>query len=206
MRSWAIIVAAGSGNRFGGLKQFESLGTKRVVDWAIETACSACDGVVVVVPDGQIAQPGEVTGGATRSQSVRNGLAVVPDDVDVILVHDGARPFASATIFADVIAAVRGGADGAVPGVPVTDTIKQVTAEGVVVTTPDRSRLVAVQTPQAFSAAVLRRAYAGGREGTDDAAVVEAVGAHVVVVSGEPENRKITLPDDLSWARDRIGH
>ena len=84
---------------------------------------------------------------------------------------------------------------------PVTDTIKVVDAAGAVVATPDRSSLVAVQTPQAFRADVLRRAHARGDDGTDDAALVERLGGRVVIVPGEPWNRKITEPDDLEWAR-----
>src|SRR5207253_1205874 len=100
-------------------------------------------------------------GGATRSESVRNGLAAVPDDVEVIVVHDAARPLASAALFDAVIDAVRGGADGAVPGISVVDTVKRV-KDGRVVETLDRTTLVAVQTPQAFRAAALRAAHAGG--------------------------------------------
>lgn len=95
------------------------------------------------------------------------------------------------------------GADGAIPGVAVTDTIK-VVSDGEVVSTLDRSTLVAVQTPQAFRADVLRRAHDGGDASTDDAALVEALGGRVVVVAGEADNRKITHPDDLDWARRRV--
>jgi 2-C-methyl-D-erythritol 4-phosphate cytidylyltransferase len=122
----------------------------------------------------------------------------------VIVVHDAARPFADTALFAAVVAAVRAGADGAVPAITVADTIKQVDGDGVVVATPDRDALVAVQTPQAFRADVLRRAHAGGAEGTDDAALVEAIGGRVVTVPGDPVNRKLTLPEDLEWARQRV--
>jgi 2-C-methyl-D-erythritol 4-phosphate cytidylyltransferase len=142
-----------------------------------------------------------VAGGRTRSESVRAGLTEVPADADVIVVHDGARPFASADLYRAVIAAVRAGADGAVPGVPVSDTVKVVDDAMGVVETLERSRLVAVQTPQAFRAATLRAAHAGGAEGTDDASLVEEAGGRVVVVPGEPDNRKITVADDLVWAR-----
>ena len=104
-----------------------------------------------------------------------------------------------------MIGAVAGGADAAVPGVPVVDTIKVVAADGTVMSTPDRSTLVAVQTPQAFRAASLRAAHAAGAEGTDDAALVERLGGKVVVVPGEPRNRKITEPNDLAWARSEVG-
>ena len=198
------MVAAGAGTRFGGTKQFADLGGRRVVDWAIEAATAASDGVVVVLPPDAPLDTGCVAGGATRAESVRRGLAAVPVDADIILVHDAARPFAGAELFTAVVDAVRSGADGAVPSVPVSDTVKQVDAAGVVVATPRRDSLVAVQTPQGFRAAALRRAHAGGGEGTDDAALVEAAGGRVVVVAGDPANRKLTVPDDLVWARQRV--
>ncbi len=201
---WAIVVAGGVGSRFGGPKQLERLGDRRVLDWAVAAAQQACDGVVVVLPDALLAEwPGAVPGGPTRSASVRAGLAAVPADAEVIVVHDAARPFASPALFAAVVAAVRAGADGAVPGVPVTDTVKIVDDDGWVRSTPPRAHLRAVQTPQAFRAAALRAAHAAGGEGTDDAALVEAAG-RVRVVPGEVDNRKLTVPDDLAWARARV--
>ena len=104
-----------------------------------------------------------------------------------------------------MIAAVAAGADAAVPGIPVADTIKVVEADGTVVATPDRSTLVAVQTPQAFRASVLRAAHAAGGDATDDAALIEQAGGTVVVVEGDHLNRKITLPDDLEWVRRKMG-
>jgi 2-C-methyl-D-erythritol 4-phosphate cytidylyltransferase len=104
-----------------------------------------------------------------------------------------------------VIAAVAAGADAAVPGIPVVDTIKVVEADGTVVATPDRSTLVAVQTPQAFRASLLRAAHASGGDATDDAALIEQAGGTVVVVEGDHRNRKITLPDDLEWVRCEMG-
>lgn len=206
---WTIVVAAGSGARFGGLKQFEPLGTRRVVDWSVEAADESTDGVVLVLPpdaSGDFAPSASVRtvhGGSSRSASVRNGLAYVPMSATIILVHDGARPFADAAVFERVIQAVRAGADGAIPGVLVTDTIKRVAHDGTIVETVDRRPLRAVQTPQAFRAEALRTAYSGGSDDTDDAAVVEAAGGRVVVVEGAVENRKITTPADLVWARQR---
>jgi 2-C-methyl-D-erythritol 4-phosphate cytidylyltransferase len=201
---WTIVVAAGTGQRFGGPKQFEPLGDRRVVDWAIAAAHAVSDGVVVVVPPGAARQPHDVEGGASRSESVRRGLTAVPAAATIVVVHDGARPFASPALFRSVVDAVAAGADGAVPGVPISDTIKQVDADGVVVGTPERSGLVAVQTPQAFAAGVLRAAHASGADATDDATVVERAGGRVVVVTGEVDNRKLTVADDLEWARDRV--
>ena len=203
---WTIVVAAGSGARYGRPKQFDDLNGRRIVDRAVDAARQVSNGVVVVVPAGTEDDDGfdvAVAGGSTRSESVRRGLDAVPDDADVIVVHDGARPLATVDLFRRVIEAVEAGADGAVPGMPVTDTIKQILPDGTVVNTPDRARLVAVQTPQAFAAHVLRRAHAGHAEATDDAALIEAAGGHVVVVAGEADNRKITRPEDLEWAAAR---
>ncbi|MEP6626049.1 MAG: 2-C-methyl-D-erythritol 4-phosphate cytidylyltransferase [Acidimicrobiia bacterium] len=202
MAVWTIVVAAGSGERFGGSKQLMPLGATRVIDLALAAARSVSDRVVVVVPPGVDWGLGAaivVAGGATRSASVRAGLAAVPDDAEVVLVHDAARPLAAVDVFERVIDAVRSGADGAVPALPIADTVKQV-RDGVVVATLPRDDLVTVQTPQAFRAAVLRAAHAAAPEGTDDAAVVEAAGGTVVVVTGAADNFKITTPADLQRA------
>ncbi|TRZ71853.1 MAG: 2-C-methyl-D-erythritol 4-phosphate cytidylyltransferase [Actinobacteria bacterium] len=198
---WTIIVAAGSGARFGSPKQFTMLGDRRVVDWSIATASAVSAGVVVVLPPGEALTDGQVAGGETRSESVRCGLQAVPLEATIICVHDAARPFATEHLFRETIAQVHMGADGAVPAIGVTDTIKQVDAQNVVVNTPDRSSLVAVQTPQVFRASILRQAHAGCPEGTDDATLVELLGKRVVVVAGEALNRKLTAPEDLEWAR-----
>ena len=216
---WTIVVAGGSGRRFGALKQYAEIGNRRLVDLAVEAARRSSEGVVLVVPADDAEREGGVAGGPTRTASVRNGLAAVPGDAEVVLVHDAARPFASDRLFADVVAAVRAGADGAVPGLPLVDTVKSIEVvpspsiglgAGVpavvprVTGTPDRATLVSVQTPQAFRADVLRRAYTSELDATDDAALVEAVGGTVVVVPGDADNRKITLPEDLVWARSHV--
>jgi 2-C-methyl-D-erythritol 4-phosphate cytidylyltransferase len=136
-----------------------------------------------------------VAGGETRSASVRAGLAAVPDDADVILVHDAARPVPVPDVWKRVCDAIAAGADAAVPVIPVADTLRDL-AGGTV----DRGRVVAVQTPQAFRADALRRAHLGEPEGTDDASLVEAAGGRVVVVDGDPANIKVTTPLDLSFA------
>ncbi len=209
---WSIVVGAGSGQRFGGLKQYEMVGDRRVIDHAIATARSVSDGVIVVVPADDAIREGGVAGGATRTESVLAGLAAVPPEAAIVCVHDAARPFADAEMFQRVISAVRSGADGAIPGIDVADTIK-VVAHGddgarKVVSTPERSTLVAVQTPQAFRADVLRAAHrqaaAASQSATDDAALVELMGGTVIVVDGSSRNRKITTPDDLEWARSEV--
>jgi 2-C-methyl-D-erythritol 4-phosphate cytidylyltransferase len=202
--TWAVVVAAGSGTRFGAEKQYEMLGDRRVLDWALDAARSVARGVVLVVPEAATRhEPGAdvvVAGGATRSASVRAGLAAVPLDADVVVVHDAARPLAPVALFESVVAAVTAGADGAVPGVPVTDTVKRVRGDAVVATL-DRSELVTVQTPQAFVASVLRAAHVSGGDDTDDAALVERAGGRVVVVPGDGMNAKLTTPHDLELAR-----
>jgi 2-C-methyl-D-erythritol 4-phosphate cytidylyltransferase len=126
---------------------------------------------------------------------VRAGLAEVPDEADVILVHDAARPLVSDALVERLIHALGEGYDGAIPALPVVDTVKRV-RDGVVVETLPRAELVAVQTPQAFVAPVLRAAAAG--EGTDCASLVEAAGGRIRVVEGDPRLLKITTPDDLT--------
>jgi 2-C-methyl-D-erythritol 4-phosphate cytidylyltransferase len=198
--TWAIVVAAGRGERFGGPKLQTVLNGRRALEWSVDAARAACDGTVLVVAPGD--DPGVdvdrcLPGGATRSDSVRAGLAAIPDDADVIVVHDAARPAARVSLFNAVITAVRNGADAAIPGVPVTDTIKRVDGD-VVIDTPDRSSLIAVQTPQAFRADALRAAHADAGDATDDAALVELRGGRVVVVPGDASNRKLTAPDDIA--------
>jgi len=205
MSVWAVVVAAGTGVRFGTQKQYEQLGDRRVLDWALERARAVADGVVLVVPPERAAESEHgvdavVAGGETRTASVGAGLAAVPHEAEVVVVHDAARPLASVDLFKSVVAAVRNGADGAVPGIALADTVKAV-EDGHVVETLDRSRLVAVQTPQAFAAAALRRAHEGDGEGTDDASLVEAMGGRVVVVPGEEANAKLTTQHDLLVAR-----
>jgi 2-C-methyl-D-erythritol 4-phosphate cytidylyltransferase len=203
------VVAGGSGSRFGGPKQFAELRGRSLIDWSLAAARAVADGIVLVVPAGDVDElrasansagaDAVVAGGERRADSVRAGLAAVPEDAAVVVVHDGARPLAPASLFASVVEAVAGGADAAIPGVAVTDTLKQVEDDAVVATVA-RDGLVAVQTPQAFRAALLRRAHAAGDDATDDAALVEALGATVRVVPGDPRNVKVTDRSDLDLA------
>jgi 2-C-methyl-D-erythritol 4-phosphate cytidylyltransferase len=211
-----VVVAGGSGRRFGGPKQFLELAGRPVVSWSLLAARAVSDGVVLVVPgpseDPAAAPPdipvGEadrvVAGGATRADSVRCGLAAVPDDAAVVVVHDAVRPLASSSIFAAVVEAVRAGkGEGAVPVLPVTDTLKRV-SDGVVRCTEDRHGLVLVQTPQAFTAATLRTAHLSAEDATDDAALLERLGATVCTVDGDPRNLKLTRAEDLQLAEALI--
>jgi 2-C-methyl-D-erythritol 4-phosphate cytidylyltransferase len=196
---WSIVVAGGTGARFGERKQYLALGEARVLDWSLRAAARV-DGVVLVVPADVVGapEPGAdvvVAGGATRSASVRAGLAAVPADASVIVVHDAARPVPVPAVWDRVLAAVAAGADAAVPAIPVRDTLRELGGGTV-----DRSRFVAVQTPQAFRADALRAAHRGDPEGTDDASLVEAGGGRVVIVDGDPTNIKITTPVDLALA------
>ena len=208
--TWAIIVAAGNGSRFGRRKQFAPLHGRPVLAWSLDVARRICAGVVVVVPDGDDVIEGAaeagldladkvVVGGASRSESVRAGLAAVPDDAEVVAVHDAARPLAGLGVWVAALDAVSGGADGAIPVVVVTDTITRVTPDGAHATL-DRTELRAVQTPQAFRAEALRRAHRNGADATDDAALVVAAGGRVVLVEGHAGNLKITTPSDLAVA------
>jgi 2-C-methyl-D-erythritol 4-phosphate cytidylyltransferase len=205
VEAWAIVVAAGSGVRFGQPKQYVELAGRPVMEWAIDGARGHCEGVVVVVREDDVetltiaGADAIVPGGETRSASVRAGLAAVPARADVIAVHDAVRPLASADLWARVLQAVATGADAAVPTVAVTETIKRVD-DDTVIETLDRHPLVVVQTPQAFRAGALRAAHAAAGDATDDAALVEAAGGRVVTVPGDRRNLKITDPADLDVA------
>lgn len=201
---WSIVVAAGGGTRFGGAKQYAPLGDRRVLDWSLAAARAASTGVVLVVPPDRVARAEAaadvvVAGGSSRSASVRAGLAAVPDDVEVVVVHDGARPAAGTELFAAVVAAVVGGADAAVPGVALVDSVRR--RDGTAV---DRDALVAVQTPQAFRAVALRRAHASESDASDDATLVERIGGRIVVVDGDPANVKLTHAADLDLLAGRL--
>lgn len=234
--TWTIVVAAGSGQRYGGAKQFDVVAGQRVVDRSVATALRHSDGVVVVVPaDGHLADHevaihaaldpsgphsvdavAVVAGGPTRSASVRCGLAAVPANAGIIVVHDAARPAASDALFDGVIEAVTAGAQAAIPVIDLADTIRRRTGaaglggvadamSGVNEGAVDRSGLCAVQTPQAFDAAALRRAHSSGAEATDDATLVERGGGSVVHVPGERSNIKITEPSDLEVVATNFG-
>jgi 2-C-methyl-D-erythritol 4-phosphate cytidylyltransferase len=221
MSTAAIIPAAGLGLRLGGEvpKAFREVGGESLLVHALRglLAATAADLTccVVAVPAGteelmrKELQPYAgnvpllvVPGGAERADSVRAALEVVPlEGIDCVLVHDAARAFVPAEVVDRVVAAVRGGAAAVVPVVPVTDTIKRVSAAGEVVDTPDRSTLVAVQTPQGFDPDVLRRAHAAGAVGaTDDAMLCERLGVTVVTVEGSEDAFKVTRPRDLLLA------
>lgn len=163
--------------------------------------------IVVVAPATHMAEfeallPGTtvIPGGAERTDSVAAGLAALSPDVDIVLVHDAARALAPPSLFDAVAAAVAAGADGVVPGLPVSDTVKQVDPSGRVVATPDRSTLRAVQTPQGFRRAALEEAHARGGDATDDAVLIERAGGTVQVIDGDPLAMKITLPADIEIA------
>ncbi len=203
---WTVVVAAGAGARFGGAtpKQYVTLSGRRVLDHTLSRVRDLVGSNVVLVVaadrvhDVEPLATSVVVGGATRSESVRAGLAAVPDSADIILVHDAARPLLTAEVVTALLEAVHAGADGAIPGIAVTDTIKRVRA-GFVVETPPRAELVAVQTPQAFRAESLRAVHAAGGDATDDAALIEAAGGKVSVVAGTSALRKVTTAADLEF-------
>lgn len=163
---------------------------------------SAVDAMLAKFPVSRVRRT--ATGGPQRQDSVRNGFDLLPETTDIVLVHDAVRPFATSSIVKRVVERARTGI-AVVPGVAVKDTVKQVGSDGLVEMTLDRSRLVAIQTPQAFPYTVLRRAYETSPGGTflatDEAALVERNGSSVSVVEGDYENIKITTPDDLDAAR-----
>jgi len=206
---WAIVLGGGSGARFGGAKQFEDLGGLSLVGRSVAAAATVAAGVVVVVPGG-VEPPGlptitakllTVAGGAHRAASVRAGLAAVPDDAEVVVVADAAHPLAAPTLFAAVVDAVRAGAGGALPGLPLTEVIASVGASGVRTGGLPREGHVLVQLPQAFRADLLRAAHFRGGDCVEDSAMVAALGASVVVVPGDPINVHVTTPQELDIAR-----
>ena len=209
---WAVLVAAGRGERLGEdrPKAFVALGGLPLLAEPLRRLdeCELVDAVVVVAPPeweepaillaeelGASKVSACVAGGETRTDSVRAGVAEVPDDAAVILVHDAARPLLPEDVVARVLGALGEGFDGAVPAIPVADTLKRVDRD-VVVETLDRSQFVSVQTPQGFVAPVLRAALARG-EGTDCASLVEAQGGRVKVVAGDERLLKVTTRADL---------
>jgi 2-C-methyl-D-erythritol 4-phosphate cytidylyltransferase len=211
---WAVLVAAGRGERLGEErpKAFARLGELPLLAEPLRRLDESewIDGIVVVAPAeweepaillaeelGATKVTACVPGGDTRSASVRAGVAEVPQDAAVILVHDAARPLLPPELVPRLLEALGEGFDGAVPGLPVADTIKRVSG-GVVVETPARDELMAVQTPQAFAADVLRAAAAG--EGSDCASLVEAAGGRVKVVTGDERLLKVTTAADLARA------
>ena len=219
MNTYAIILAAGLGKRMGAdqSKLFLQLTGKPLLAHTLETfeQCADIQGVVLVVPADSIDEVAAiakdfqkirstVAGGAERQDSVREGLKAVPDETDIIAVHDGARPLVLASEIEAAIEAARE-TGAAVVGQPLSDTIKRVD-RGTVVETLDRSKLWAVQTPQVFQSDVIRDAHraaeADGFVGTDDTVLVERMGKCVSVVEGSRDNIKVTHPGDLERAED----
>jgi 2-C-methyl-D-erythritol 4-phosphate cytidylyltransferase len=222
--TWAILVAAGSGERLGAdrPKAFVALGERVLLAESLERldASEWVDAVIVAAPAGweeaaivlaeELAASkvaAVVTGGATRGDSVRAALAEIPDDAVVVIVHDAARPLLDDRVIERVLEPLAEGFDASVPALPLADTVKRVEA-GVVAETVDRSTLVTVQTPQAFTLEALRAAYRGDARGeaTDCASLVEARGGRVRIVEGDPRLLKITTSADLalveSWLRE----
>ncbi len=220
MHVTAIVPAAGEGSRFGGAvrKQFIALNGLPILSHTLRAlaASRALAAMIVVVPPGEESRGRDalslarvdietevISGGQERQDSVYKGLQRAKPDTDMVLIHDGVRPFVSReVVLATIEAAEEWGA--AVAAVPVTDTIKQVDTGGLVVDTPAREQLWAVQTPQVFRYALLMRAHQSVRDHgivvTDDAAMVERIGVKVKVVRGSYENIKITSEEDLPLA------
>lgn len=216
-RVGVAVPAAGSGRRMGGVrKPFLELAGEPVLVHALRPFLAdprVVSVVVALAADDAAAPPawltaldgrvGVVAGGATRAASVRNALAALPGDVDVVAVHDAARPLVTPEVVGRCIDTAVAG-EGAVAGCRAVDTMKEVDGEGRIVGTPERARLWHAHTPQVFPAVVARRAYAADPDAlasaTDDAALAEAVGAVVRMVDGGAENLKVTEPGDLPIA------
>jgi 2-C-methyl-D-erythritol 4-phosphate cytidylyltransferase len=218
---WAVVAAAGRGERLEAdqPKAFAQVGGRPLLAESLERleASTWIDSIVVVAPPGWeepvilLAEElgcgkvvASVGGGESRAASVRIGVSEVAEDAAVILVHDAARPLVSDLVVERLITALNEGWDGAVPGLAPIDTVKRVHEEAVVETLP-RDELRAVQTPQAFVAAVFRDAVAGGGEATDCSALVEAQGGRVTVVEGDPRLLKVTTAHDLVLVESWLG-
>ena len=214
-RTAVLVPAAGRGERLGpgAPKALRHLGGVPMLVHAVRAlaASRSVDIVVVAAPaddvdevSAMLADQGEsaeviiVSGGETRQGSVARALIALPDDVDVVLVHDAARPLIPVELVSAVVTAVRGGHAAVVPGLAVVDTIKRVNAENDVEGTIDRSTLRAIQTPQGFTRAVLQQAHAQAEDdATDDAGLVERMGIPVHVIPGHEEAFKVTRPFDV---------
>jgi len=211
-----VIVAGGKGTRAGGneLKQFRWVAGKPMLLHSLQTFQQRADVamVVVVLPHEHVGDPPPwlfqcdterlllSVGGRERSDSVRNGLEDLPDDIAIVAVHDAARPLVTSRMIEDVLAEARRG-HGAAPGLPVVDTLKSVDENGIIDGTVDRSRIVRIQTPQAFPRTMIESAHAAalrdGIKATDDAALCERLGFPIVVVPGSERALKITTDADF---------
>lgn len=204
---WAIVLAGGTGQRFGGRpKQFEPVGGARMVDRTVAAARRTCDGVTVVLPPGW-GWDGEpvdalAPGGDHQSESLRSGLATVPTAAGIVVVCDPAHPLATDALFTAVIDAVRRGADGAVPVLPILEVVQRV-ANGRVTATLPKHDLVLTQAPQAFRAAVLREVHADRPRPVENSGLLVERGHRVDTVPGDPANLHVTTADELAIL-DRI--
>ena len=220
--AWAVIVAAGRGERLGSdrPKAFAKLNGRALLAESLERleASDWIDSIVLVAPEGWeepailLAEElgagkvsASVRGGATRTESVRAGVAEVPGEALVVLVHDAARPYLPEEVIERVLGPLGEGWDGAAPALPVADTLKRSASDGSVAATVDRSGLYAVQTPQAFLADVLRKALAGNIEDASDCAgLVEAQGGRVKLVDGDRRLVKVTTAEDLAFVESLL--
>jgi 2-C-methyl-D-erythritol 4-phosphate cytidylyltransferase len=203
MTVWAVVLAAGVGERFGARKQFAMLGDRRLVDHVVSAASAVCDGVVVVLPPNVDWNGADVDvtviGGAQRANSVRAGLDAVPTAVDVIVICDAAHPLATPATFRSVIDTLEEGADGTAPGVLVNETVVRV-EEGWVREVLPRTELALVQTPCAFRARVLREAYRLSPHAPDEMTLLIALGRSVRVVPGDVRNIHVTERTSIGLA------
>ncbi|ASY27213.1 2-C-methyl-D-erythritol 4-phosphate cytidylyltransferase / 2-C-methyl-D-erythritol 2,4-cyclodiphosphate synthase [Candidatus Planktophila limnetica] len=211
----AIIAAAGSGERFGATlpKALITLGNRTLIEHAVAALAPIASEIVICAPAGYEKQIQElvgaditvVTGGTTRSDSVRAGIAALTGKNKYVLVHDAARALASTQLAKNVLAALEKGEVAIIPGLELIDTVKSVDAGGHVTSTPDRASLRRVQTPQGFDLEILKKAHSSGANATDDGALVEAIGHKVLIINGEDRALKITTPADLATALSTLG-
>ena len=211
----AIIAAAGSGERFGATlpKALITLGNRTLIEHAVAALAPIASEIVICAPAGYEKQIQElvgaditvVTGGTTRSDSVRAGITALTGKNKYVLVHDAARALASTQLAKNVLAALEKGEVAVIPGLELIDTVKSVDSSGHVTSTPDRASLRRVQTPQGFDLEILKKAHSSGANATDDGALVEAIGHKVLIINGEDRALKITTPADLATALSTLG-
>jgi 2-C-methyl-D-erythritol 4-phosphate cytidylyltransferase/2-C-methyl-D-erythritol 2,4-cyclodiphosphate synthase len=209
-KSAAIIAGAGMGHRFGAdiPKALIQIQGVTLLERAFTSLSKVVDEIIITAPAGYEEQfkvlvgqsAAVITGGVLRSDSIRLALKALSPSVESVLIHDAARALASSSLAARVLSEVQSGVSAVIPTLKVIDTIKEIDRDGFVRATPDRSSLVAAQTPQGFNRQVLERAHSASDDATDDAALVEAIGVKVKTIEGEISAFKITTKEDISQA------
>lgn len=201
--TWSLVLAAGAGKRFGTPKQFQPLGTRRLVDWSVKRAKATTDGVTLVLPP-EVVWDGEpvdavVAGGNSHAESVLNGLSNIPETVDVLLIVTSSHPLASETLFRRVLTAMTDRVSSVAPAVPLADAVKYCPGTQVLASV-DKSRLMSIQAPSAFRLSELRNAFQLNKDAPEEHELIESDDCTTLTVPGEETNLHITTPLELAMA------